>query len=97
MTTKTLAERFDQFDDEYIKFNRVEQKLSGRPDLHAFILLDKLQPGAGDLIGASEHDEFFLNINCDELAAVITDDQILELVRCGIRHDDDNDCLCMFA
>lgn len=97
MTPKTLSERFEKFEDEFVHFERVENKMSSRPDLHAFLLLDKLQPGTRDMISSSEHDEVWLDIDCNKLAAVITDDQVLELVRCGIRHDGVFDSLCMFS
>lgn len=93
----TLEERFEQFSDEYIKFESVENKRSQRPDLHAFLLLDELQPGDSDLISASEHDEFFFGIDLEKLEEVVTDEQILELVRCGVRLDSSVDSLCMFA
>lgn len=88
---------FDEFEDDFLKFEDVKEKLSNRPDLHAFILLDKLVPGKNDLISAAEHDEYYLSINPEELAKVATKDQLRDLHRCGIRHDDSNDSLCMFA
>lgn len=93
----TLAEMFDKFDDEYIKFERVENKLSSRPDLHAFILLNQLQPQGRDMVSAAEHDEIYLDIDCDELARVITEDQVRDLARCGVRYDEGLDCLTMFV
>lgn len=92
-----LAERFDQFEREFLKFDRVEVKRSQRPDLHAFLLLDEIQPGDSDLIGASEHDEFYFSIDCDSFAKVVTDAQLLDLYRCGVRYDKQLDSLCMFA
>lgn len=98
----TLEERFetitDQIDGDYLKFERVEKKLSERPDIHALILLDSLQPKTGcDLISAAEHDIFYLDIDADALNEVITDDQIRELARCGVHYNSDGDCLAMFA
>ena len=92
-----LAERFEQVNDEYLEFERIASPRSRRPDLHAFLLLDELQPGRRDLIEAAEHDVFYLNIDVDTLEAVITDEQILELVRCGVRMDTEYHCLAMFA
>jgi hypothetical protein len=34
-----------------------------RPDLHAFLLLDRLVPGDHDMITAATHDEFFLGVS----------------------------------
>lgn len=93
----SLHDRFEAVDDDYIKFERIASPRSRRPDLHAFLLLDELQPGTTDMISASEHDEFFLDIDIEKLNEVITDEQILELTRCGIRVDESNDCLSMFA
>lgn len=92
-----LHERFKQFEGEFLKFDLVENKLSKRPDLHAFILLDSLVPGQNDLISCAEHDEFFLSIDPDTLDEAATDEQLRELVRCGVRYDAHLDCLCMFA
>jgi hypothetical protein len=86
------------FIDEYLEFEHIENKLSSRPDLHAFLLLDKLQPAPGrDIISASEHDEFYLSIDCRELEKVITQDQVLELYRCGVMYSDDCETLSMFS
>lgn len=86
---------FDEFEDEFLKFDRVKEKFSQRADLHAFILLDKLVPGDRDMVSAAEHDEFYLSIDPEELAKVATKDQLRDLHRCGIRNDGDG--LCMFA
>lgn len=91
-----LQAAFEKHEEEYLKFERIESPQSKRPDMHAFMLLDRLMPEAGDMISASEHDEFFLGIDCEELAKVITDDQVRELARCGVRYSD-FDCLCMWA
>ncbi len=82
--------------DEFLKFDRVNPKRSNRTDLHAFLLLDQLVPNTGDMISAAEHDEFFLEVNMKKLAEVITEDQIIELIRCGVRITE-YDCLGMFA
>lgn len=92
-----IHERFEAVNDDYLKFDRIESKRSQRPDLHAFLLLDDLFPNAGrDMVSAAEHDEFYLEPDGEKLAA-LTDDHILELVRCGVRHDEEYDCLAMFA
>ena len=96
MDIEKMAEIFDDM-DEYGEFDRIEKKLSGRPDLHAFMLLDKLFPHRKDIISAAEHDEIYLSVEPSELAEVATEEQIIELVRCGVRYDEDNDSLAMFA
>lgn len=92
-----LEAEFEKHNDEFLKFDRVENKTSGRPDVHAFLLLDRLVPGAEDLISAAEHDEFFLDVDVEALAAVITTEQVRELARCGVRYDSQYDCLAMFT
>lgn len=83
--------------DEFLKFEKVNHKRSSRPDLHAFIMLGELFPSESkDLICAAEHDEIWLDIDGSK-AEILTDSQILELSRCGVRWDESNDCLCMFV
>jgi hypothetical protein len=90
-----LFEKYGKTD--YIKFDRVERKRSRRPDLHAFLLLDELVPGARDIVCGSQHDVFYLDVEPGDLAAVVTDAQVLELVRCGVMHSEADECLRMFS
>ena len=84
-----IEKSFEKYSDEYLEFERVENKLSLRPDLCAFLLLDKLLPEPGkSIIGAVEHDEVYFNVDGDKLEEVASDDDILTLVRCGVRYDE---------
>jgi len=82
--------------DDFSEFEKIENKRSQRPDVHAFLLLDELFPGGSDLIDYAGHDEIGLDI-CDEQVATLTDDQILELNRCGVRYDYENGGLVMWV
>lgn len=86
----------DNDGEEFLKFDRVEVKLSTRPDIHAFILLNSLFPKNRDIVSGAEHDEIYLDVN-DEQAGTLNDAQILELSRCGVRYDTQYCCLCMFV
>lgn len=90
-----LQEFSAKHQDEHTKFERVENKRSSRPDLHAFLLLNELFPSNRDMICWGGHDEIALDIELDELEAIITEEQALELIRCGVRFDDG--CLKMFV
>lgn len=98
MTTEELAELFEKHNDEYIKFERVENKRHSRPDLHAFLLLDELCPSENDsdMVAAAEHDEIYLDVDVEDLAVVVSEDQVIELTRCGVRYSDEYG-LCMFV
>jgi len=85
---------FDKYHDEYLEFDRVENKRSTRPDLHAFLLLDELFPGNKDIISSAGHDQIWLGIETEDIEK-LTQDQILELTRCGVMYDEDS--LSMFA
>ena len=91
---------FAKHKDEYIKFNRVENPAHTRPDLCAFLLLHELSPPAKpgrDMVSAAEHDEFFLDADVDTVAANATEEQVVTLIRCGVRFDAQNYCFAMFA
>lgn len=93
-----LYATFEKHNDDYLKFERVENKRHQRPDLCAFLLLDELLPNDGsDMVCAAAHDEIFLDADCEKLAEVATEDDILTLTRCGVRYDSETDSLAMFA
>lgn len=97
MTTPDIQATFEKFDAEFLRFDRIENKLSARPDLHAFLLLDRLFPGTTDMVSAAEHDEIFLEVSPEALVGKATEGQILDLVRCGLRYSDEYESLCMFV
>ena len=87
-------ERFEKHNEEYLKFGHLKNKRSNRPDLHAFLLLDELFPEGRDMVAAAEHDEIWLDVD-EAQAASLTDEQIIELVQCGVSAGDEG--LIMFA
>ncbi len=82
--------------NEYIEFDRVKKKYSNRHDVSAFILLDKLAPGGQDLIMGSNNEKIWLNVNINRMLANATDEQLIDLRRCGVFYDKSNDSLAMF-
>lgn len=96
---KTFEQRFKELDTNNVwnEFDLVEPKLSERRRVHAFILLDKLVPGKQDIIAGAEHDILYLDFDLDKLNAIITDEQILDLIRCGVHLDSESDSLAIFC
>ncbi len=94
MSDTELQDRWEEVSDDIFGFEKIENKRSQRPDLHAFLLLDELFPGTGDMVSAAEHDEIYLAIE-EKQAETLTDEQIIELSRCGVRCGEYG--LCMFA
>lgn len=99
MHADELRKLFNEYGetDEPHKFDRIPVKFSKRDDLHAFILLDKIMPDGHTMVSAAGYDEIFLDFDIEELAKVITQEHILELVRCGVSYDSHHDRLYMFV
>ena len=98
MNLYEMNEEFEKHDvmEEFGEFHKVSKHLSERPDLHAFILLDKLCPSNKSIVSESGHDQFWLNVDVNDFAKVATPELILALIRCGVMFDYDEDCLYMF-
>lgn len=92
-----LIALFDKHKDAFLQFKDIANPRSRRADLHAFLLLDELTPGKANMIADAEHDYIWLGVDVDELLAVITEDHVIELTRCGVMYDDDTDFLFMYA
>lgn len=90
---------FDENEDEYLHHDRVDpgRRLHARPDLHVFLALDRLVPGDRDMVADAQHDEIFLQVMPDEVAGVATEQDVVDMIRCGLRYDSDNDSFCMFT
>lgn len=94
----TVAAAFENCnDDEFLKFDRVTDRLSNRPDLHAFLLLERLCPGAGDMVSAAEHDQIWLDVDKDKFVTTVTESDVITLSRCGILWDNDMQALYSFV
>lgn len=96
MTIDIQAE-YEKLEDVRLKFDDVEPKLSTRPDIHAFMLLDQLVPGDQDMVSAAEHDQIWLDVDLEKLAEVATADHIRQLEACGVHFDSEYDALYMFV
>lgn len=88
MTIDELEGLFKKHHGEFLKYEKLAPGSTKRRDLRAFILLDKLVPDTGAIISAAEHDEYWLDTDLAKLAEVITEDQVIELLRCGVRYTD---------
>jgi hypothetical protein len=84
-------------EDEFLKFNKVKNKRSKRPDLHAFLLLEELCPAKADTVAYACHEKIYLEICPNKLAKKITEEQVVELLRCGVLYDDESESLFMFT
>lgn len=83
-------------ESDYLKFDKIISKFSKKRDLHAFILLDNMFPDDKSMmISNTRHDEINLYVDIEELSQVITEDKILELVRCGVSCYKSDDWLSM--
>lgn len=95
MKTEDLKEFFDANFDEYLHFERVENKTTNRPDMEAFLMLDKQYNSNIGIIGSAIYEEVCLNVDIDKID--LTEDDVIKLLRCGIRFNSDYDCLSMFV
>lgn len=82
---------------EFLKFEKVENKLSNRRDLHALILMDKLVPSHVDMISGAEHDQIWFDCDVEDLEKAATFDDVINLIRCGIFLCSETGSLSMFV
>ena len=79
-------------DNEYLKFNRIGHKRSTRPDIHAFMFLDMLFKGNENITCDIVDNILYLSTLETEVAK-LDEEQVAELLRCGVRIDFTNDSL----
>jgi hypothetical protein len=74
-------------------FNAIVKPLSLYRDTCAFLYLENLLKQHDKapnpvMIAAAEHDQIWLNVDCDILEEIATKDDILYLYRCGVYCED---------
>jgi hypothetical protein len=94
-----LKAAFEAAEEEFLEFEQIENPLHPRPDICAFMKLHQLVPANPDrdMVAAAEHDEIFLEVDPEALAAVATQEDIVYLHRCGVRLSSETDSLAMFV
>lgn len=102
MTVDELREIWAKYSGEqYMQFDEISQheRLSNSPDLHAFILLDRLAPTkeGHDLVQHASHDLIILGTDLKILAGNISEEQCVQLMRCGVRLSCEDDYIEMFV
>lgn len=77
---------FEKHELEYLETSKAKLEYSDRPDLNAFIMLDKLDgSGDRDIVVHAEHDQIYLDVS-DETIENLTEQQVLELLYCGVSY-----------
>jgi len=95
---KQIDEFFEKHSDEFIEFDRVKNKKSTHRDLHAFILLNEIAPSEKmKMVAGADHDIIWLATDLVTLSEKATDEQLIELCRCGVHLDSENECLAIFV
>jgi len=84
-----MIELFEKFESDQYKFEDVEHKMSQRPDIHALMMLDKLAPNNSCAIVSTDYDVVYLAFDPDIVSNNVTEDQVRDLVRCGVLFDGD--------
>lgn len=93
----------DDCGQEHGEFERIpkEERLASRPDVHLMILLDRLLPDTNEfplcLTSHANEDGVFLETKVEDLVKVITDEQALQLLRCGLAYDKESHYLFFFT
>lgn len=86
-----LSKLFDKHDDEFLKFDKIVEPRHSRPDLCAFLMFSDLTISCNncDIIDGAEHGEIWLSVDPAEIAANATEEQICDLIRCGVFYSDE--------
>ena len=93
---REIKRLFEKHDGEFLKFERVENKKSKRPDLNAFILLDNLFTEEKNIISGACEGDVSINFK-EEQMLLLSEDDIIELRRCGASYNSEFDCIEIYS
>jgi hypothetical protein len=95
-----IDKRFNQFDDEFLKFERIPEveRLNPSYFISGLIFLGSLlkNPSDFDSLIHSDYDILYLP-GPDDLKKELTDVEIIYLQRCGIHYNSEDECFAKFT
>lgn len=95
LSLPAIAKLFTLYADKSLAFDAIADKRHPRPDLCAMLYLHERVGGEGRMCMAGVG-EIWLDCGPKQLRKLTSDD-VLYLVRCGVRFDEDAEALAMFA
>jgi hypothetical protein len=105
MKPNEIAEIYNKYqegDYAFLDFELVENKRSTIPDLHGMLLFAEIFKPQHRIVSAAEHDQIWFNhgdLEEDEnynSIFPITEEQLLELFRCGFSFDEETESFFAF-
>ncbi len=90
-----VEELFEKHEDEFLNYE-------GDPDLSNLVrdvyIFNKLEPfvKGGYLIGSAPYDEMYFTVNTREVTNTLSEEEMIKLIRCDLRHSSDHECFVMF-
>lgn len=94
-----LKELYEKHNEEFLRYNKIKNPMHRQVDLNAFLMLDKIAPlnNDRDIIAYAAYDEITLAFDPKKVAENATEQEIIDLIRCGVRYDTDEECFIMFV
>ena len=96
MTENQLEELFEKHsEDEYLEFERIQNPKHTRRDICAMLIIHEIQSRnesqrQDTMISWAGHEEIYLDVNVEEISEYITEEEIIDLIRCGVRLEESN-------
>lgn len=96
MTENQLEELFEKHSDEFLEFERIENPKHTRSDLCAMLMISEIQSRYypekrfSKMISWAGHEEIYLDVDVEEISEYITKQEIIDLIRCGVRFEESN-------
>ncbi len=89
MTYDEMIECFDKHEDkEHLQFERVYKPRHKLRDLNGLLLISALTSQRRTVLGAACHDEVYVHCDLKKLAVIITEDDVIEILRSGFLLDE---------
>lgn len=89
-------ELFDKHENEFLNY-RADPSLEDK--VHDFVVFESLVKFVkrGDLICNLGYEEIYLNVDVAEVVNTLSEDELVRLIRCGLRYSECHECFVMFT
>ena len=87
-----LPEVFKKHESHYLHFEEIKDPKTKRSDLQAFLILDSISSCQGNIVAGMDTYSIYLNVEVEDLEKNATEEQIIDLIRCGVCYEEKHDC-----
>lgn len=92
-----IVEFFEKYEDEYLNYRKDPDISNVTHDFYVMNALSSYVESPMDLIISSTNEEICFSVDPEFVYESLSEGEMIQLIRCGLRYSGEYECFCMFV